>query len=131
MSARTGDMYKQNSRNWALFTHNIFHVTDQFDVTVGLRYTHERKKPRRDVRQRQYGVHARTRRRCCRSSPIRPLAAGRRRILGLSCQGNSTAELNGVSIHDKRKEHKLTGTGVLSYKPIDESAALRQLLARL
>ena len=27
-----------------LFTHNIFHVTDQFDVTVGLRYTNERKK---------------------------------------------------------------------------------------
>ncbi len=40
----TGDTYKQNSRNWALFTHNIFHVTSQFDVTVGLRYTNERKK---------------------------------------------------------------------------------------
>ena len=37
----------------------------------------------------------------------------------MSCQGNSTSELNGVSIHDKRSEGKLTGTGVLSYKPID------------
>ena len=40
-------------------------------------------------------------------------------ILRLSCQGNSTSELNGVSIHDKRSEGKLTGTGVLSYKPVD------------
>jgi iron complex outermembrane receptor protein len=40
----TGDVYEQNSRNFAAFTHNIFHVTDKFDVTVGLRYTHERKK---------------------------------------------------------------------------------------
>ena len=40
----TGDIFKQNSRNFALFTHNIFHVTDKLDVTVGLRWTNERKK---------------------------------------------------------------------------------------
>ena len=44
ISARPEDVYNQNSRNWALFTHNIFHITPQFDVTVGLRYTNERKK---------------------------------------------------------------------------------------
>ena len=38
------DTYKQNSRNWALFTHNIFHVTRRSMLTVGLRYTNERKK---------------------------------------------------------------------------------------
>ena len=32
-------IYRQNSRNFALFTHNIFHITDQLDLTVGLRYT--------------------------------------------------------------------------------------------
>jgi outer membrane receptor protein involved in Fe transport len=41
-------------------------------------------------------------------------------ILGLSCQGNSTAELNGVSINDERKEDEFTGTAVISYKPIDD-----------
>ena len=40
----TGDIYRQNSRNFAAFTHNIFHVTDKFDLTVGARYTNERKK---------------------------------------------------------------------------------------
>ena len=35
--------YRQNSRNFALFTHNIFHITDKLDLTLGLRYTNERK----------------------------------------------------------------------------------------
>ena len=39
----TLDVYSQNSRNYAFFTHNIFHITDQFDLTLGLRYTNERK----------------------------------------------------------------------------------------
>src|SRR3546814_346862 len=33
--------YFQKSTNWALFTHDIIHVTDRTDVTLGLRYTHE------------------------------------------------------------------------------------------
>src|SRR3546814_6306213 len=36
--------YFQKSTNWALFTHDIIHVTDRIDVTLGLRYTHERKR---------------------------------------------------------------------------------------
>lgn len=35
--------FRQNARSWSLFTHNTFAVTDAFDVTVGLRYTDERK----------------------------------------------------------------------------------------
>jgi outer membrane receptor protein involved in Fe transport len=115
----TGDTYKQNSKNWALFTHNIFHVTDQFDVTVGLRYTHEKK---------DFDATFGNDNTACTlnqasllpligNAALSPVIQG---ILGLSCQGNSTAELNGVSIEDKRSEHKLTGTGVLSYKPNDD-----------
>ena len=40
----TRDTYRQKSRNWALFTHNIFHITPQLDATIGIRYTNERKK---------------------------------------------------------------------------------------
>ena len=55
-----------------------------------------------------------------------PLAALRRwrrppaALIGLTCQGNSTAELNGVSITDRRNEHQFTGTAILSWKPIDD-----------
>ncbi|HXH00082.1 MAG TPA: TonB-dependent receptor [Sphingomicrobium sp.] len=115
----TQDRYKQNSRNYALFTHNIFHVTDQFDVTVGLRYTNERK--RFDARFGNDNTVCTANQTALTpfltSPALAALAGG---IITLSCQGNSTAELNGVEINDKRKENKLTGTGVLSYKPNDD-----------
>ena len=40
----TNDIYSQNSRNYAFFTHNIMHITDSFDFTLGVRYTNERKR---------------------------------------------------------------------------------------
>jgi outer membrane receptor protein involved in Fe transport len=115
----TGDTYKQNSRNWALFTHNIFHVTSHFDVTVGLRYTNERKKFSATFGNDNTActLNQASLLPLIGNAALAPVIQG---ILGLSCQGNSTAELNGVSIRDKRKENKLTGTGVLSYKPNDD-----------
>lgn len=44
------------------------------------------------------------------------LAAFAGGILSLSCQGNSTAELDGVSLSDSRDEDEFTGTAVLSWK---------------
>ncbi|WP_243469458.1 TonB-dependent receptor domain-containing protein, partial [Sphingopyxis granuli] len=41
-------------------------------------------------------------------------------LIGLGCQGNATAELNGVSISDQRSEDKFTGTAILSWKPTDD-----------
>ena len=37
------DRHDQNARSAAIFTNNTFHATDAFDITVGLRYTHEKK----------------------------------------------------------------------------------------
>jgi len=118
----TGDVYRQNSRNFAAFTHNIFHVTDRFDVTVGLRYTHERKKLDASFGndnvacvQNQAALAP-----FLTNAALAPTAGA---ILALSCQGNTTAELNGVSINGKRSEHRLTGTGVLSYKVTDDLLA--------
>ena len=38
------DHYEQNAKSTALFTNNSFHVTDAFDVVLGLRYTQEDKR---------------------------------------------------------------------------------------
>lgn len=38
------DRYKQNSRSVALFTNNTWHATDALDLTLGLRYTDEKKR---------------------------------------------------------------------------------------
>lgn len=119
----TKDVYYQNSRNYAVFTHNIFHVTDTVDLTLGARYTNELK--------RFSATFGNDNTVCTRlqasltddlSNPTttataRALAGS---LIGLGCQGNSTAELNGVSIRDRRPESEFTGTVVLSWKPIDD-----------
>jgi outer membrane receptor protein involved in Fe transport len=115
----TRDEYSQNSRNWALFTHNIVHLAKGLDLTLGLRYTNERK--RFDATFGNDNVA------CTQNQaallPLRSVAsltAVVDGLLALSCQGNSTAELNGVSINDERTEDEFTGTAVLSYKPMDD-----------
>ncbi|HYJ83132.1 MAG TPA: TonB-dependent receptor, partial [Allosphingosinicella sp.] len=111
----TIDRYHQDSTNWALFTHNIFHITDKLALTLGLRYTHEKK---------EFDATFGNDNTACPAQQgallpllanpgLAPLAAG---LIGLTCQGNSTAELNGVSINDDRSEDEFTGTGILSYK---------------
>lgn len=115
------DRYFQNSRNYAFFTHNIFHITDNLDLTLGLRYTNERK--------RFNATFSNDNTVCTRLQAsltddlVSPNATARAlagALVGLGCQGNSTAELNGVSINDRRSENEFTGTAVLSWKPTDD-----------
>ncbi len=115
------DVYRQNGKNWALFTHNIVHITDKLDFTFGIRYTNDKKK---------FSATFTNDNTVCTTvqglvlddlsstnATARALAGG---LIGLACQGNSTAELNNVSINDKRSEDEFTGTAILSYKPIDD-----------
>ena len=115
----TGDQYNQNSENFALFTHNIFHITDNVDLTLGLRYTNETKTL--DATFGNDNVFCPANRALLRPLLTNPalggLAGG---LLALSCQGNSTSELNGVSISDQRDEDEFTGTAVRSWKPTDD-----------
>ena len=127
----TGDQYNQNSENFALFTHNILHITDNIDLTLGLRYTNEKKTL--DATFGNDNVFCPANRTLLRPlftptvdtngdgvpdlAPLGGLAGG---LLALSCQGNSTSELNGVSIADERKEDEFTGTAILSWKPTDD-----------
>ncbi len=115
----TTDQYNQNSRNYALFTHNIIHLTDTFDVTLGLRYTSERK--RFDAtfgNDNTACVTNQTNLSGFLAIPgLVPLVGG---IIGLSCQGNTTSELNGVSINDRRSESEFSGTVIASWRPTDD-----------
>ena len=110
-----GDVYQQESDNFALFTHNIFHITDQLDLTLGLRYTNETKDF--DAAFNNDNVFCPQNRALLTpllQTPLAGLAGG---LLALSCQGNSTAELDGVTLADSRDEDEFTGTAVLSYQP--------------
>ncbi|MBO6527383.1 TonB-dependent receptor [Erythrobacter sp.] len=111
----TGDVYNQTSENFAVFTHNIIHLTDTVDLTLGLRYTNETKDF--DATFGNDNVFCPQNRALLSgllTSPLAPLAGG---LIALSCQGNSTAELNGVSVSDTRDEDEFTGTAILSWKP--------------
>jgi iron complex outermembrane receptor protein len=113
------DRYFQEGSNWAIFTHNIVHITDSLDLTLGLRYTNDKK---------DFEASFTNDNTACTTiqglvggflgvQSLAPVAGG---LIGLGCQGNSTAELNGVSISDERSEDEWTGTAILSYKPVDD-----------
>jgi outer membrane receptor protein involved in Fe transport len=115
----THDIYSQNSRNFAFFTHNIVHITDRLDFTLGFRYTDERKRFDATFGNDNSACPA-------QQAALVPfltnpgLAAVAGGLIALSCQGNSTTELNGVSINDRRSESEWTGTSILSFRPNDD-----------
>jgi len=117
------DRYYQNGKNWALFTHNIFHITDTIDFTFGVRYTNDKKKFNASFTNDNtacttvQGLVLDDLVSTTTNATAKALAGA---LIGLSCQGNSTAELNGVSINSKRAEDEFTGTAILSWKPVDD-----------
>ncbi|MDG5750533.1 TonB-dependent receptor [Qipengyuania sp. XHP0211] len=114
----TGDVYNQTSENFAVFTHNIFHITDRLDLTLGLRYTNETKDF--DAAFSNDNVICPQNRALLSGLLATPLAGLAGGLISLSCQGNSTSELDGVTLSDTRDEDELTGTAILSYKPTDD-----------
>ena len=123
--------YFQESRNWAIFTHNIFNITDQLSLTLGLRYTSENK---------DFSATFNNNNTICPTQqaffsnflpagatpfpnvgqngfPATSAQAFAQGIVNLTCQGNSSSSLNALNLTDERDEDEFTGTGVLSFRP--------------
>ncbi|MBX9694678.1 MAG: TonB-dependent receptor, partial [Cyanobacteria bacterium] len=103
------------------FTHNIINITDTLDVTLGLRYTNERK--RFNATFGNDNTVCTALQGSLTDDLVSPNATARAlagALIGLGCQGNSTAELNGVSIRDNRSEDEFTGTAIVSWRPTDD-----------
>ena len=47
------DVFRQKGNNYALFTHNIFKITDQLSLTLGARYTIDQEVAQRRPQQQQ------------------------------------------------------------------------------
>src|SRR4051812_4837732 len=101
------DQWNQTSNNWALFTHNIFSITEQLKLTVGARYTHEKKTLNGDLADNNA---------LCRFYSSSPALAALRQIPCVF-----VPSVPGGSFHesDSLTEGKVSGTAVLSYKPTD------------
>jgi outer membrane receptor protein involved in Fe transport len=97
------DDFRQKSNNIALFTHNIFSITEALKLTVGARYTSETKKLNAELRDDNLA---------CAVFTGTSLAQ-------LPCASPSVAG-GALDLDGKRKENKLSGTVVLSYKPTDQ-----------
>ena len=122
----TGDVasrYRQKSENWALFTHNIVHVTDRLDLTLGLRYTHESKRFSADFNNNNATCAA------LQSSALPGIATNPQLgsaaalaggILTLACLGNGSTSLNALDLNDRISDGEFSGTAVLSWKPTDD-----------
>jgi outer membrane receptor protein involved in Fe transport len=106
------DDFNQKSTNFALFTHNIFSVTDALKLTIGLRYTRERKTLDATFTDNNL---------LCRAlsglggTPL----AGFQALQQLPCVIPSVPGGNFRPARGKRTESKLSGTAVISFKPID------------
>ena len=96
------DEYDQTSNNWALFTHNIFEITDGLKLTVGVRYTNERK---------EMDAHLTDNNLICAAFTGTTLAA-------LPCVIPRVPG-GDFSFDGEKREGKFSGTAVLSWKPID------------
>ncbi len=113
-------VYRQDSENYAFFTHNILNITDTLSVTLGLRYTHESKDFRANFNnnntvcpQQQGALSPLIANQAVPAAARQYLAA----IVTLSCTGNSSTGLNALNLDDGFDDGEFTGTGVISWKP--------------
>ncbi len=105
-TGNAGSTFEQKSRNYAIFTHNSFDIVeDTLTLTVGARYTSERKTLDADANF---------------SNAICPLIVNSplQSLATLPCVINGTApDLPRGSAGTKFKDNEWTGTVVLSWKP--------------
>lgn len=133
------DQYQQDTKSFALFTHNILRVTDQIDLTGGLRYTTEDKSldaqftnsdgapgcaallasPTRIAgalidRGAPAGLFT-------PGSPLQPLGTGLIQLTSaLGCLPFANSAFNNRSTQQDRSEEEVTGTAKASYRPNDD-----------
>jgi iron complex outermembrane recepter protein len=134
----THDIFRQKGNNYALFTHNIFKITDQLSLTLGARYTIDHKKLSADLTSgsqcaayrgniaRLQALAAAAAADPAGNGGLNPAIAALASALAgqvLTPIGAAPCALNSVNgsfTGGSEKENKFTGTAVLSYKPTDQ-----------
>jgi iron complex outermembrane receptor protein len=136
--ANTGqdDRYRQRSRNYAFFTHNVIHVTDTLSVTLGARYTNENKRLRasfastlpsglpaaslaQSVAQLNALAAAGTTNALVRAAAL-GAAAGINQLSPAAGLYGVLTPFNGTLTPRTRKDDEWSGTAVVSWKPTPE-----------
>lgn len=124
------DTYEQTTDTIALFTNNTWEVTDEFEITVGLRYTHETKEV--DAHYTNGPGQGAS---CAASRANRDAIAniigpvGAARYLATICTTFNDPAFNDVRTRQEVSNDELTGTLKLAYK-FDEDVMVYASYAR-
>jgi len=113
------DLYKQSAQSFALFTHNVIHLGDTLDLTLGLRYTAEEKEF--DATYRTDGQHG------CTSVEtqlgLNPAAGAGAQALNVAfaCLPGSRHALDRLTDtfgghHQEREENEWSGIATLAWE---------------
>lgn len=125
-SGNNPDLFRVKTDAFALFTHNIVNLSDQFSLTLGARWNHESKKLDASINNVTPA--------CGFFTSADPRAATYRGLIQgaspalyqnlflLSCNPAVNSEFNGSYEHD-RTENEITGTVKLAYKASDQLLA--------
>ncbi|MBO9501956.1 TonB-dependent receptor [Brevundimonas sp. A19_0] len=116
VGAGYADTYEQESTSIAVFTNNTFRLTDQFDITLGLRYTMDEKSV--DGQQMNVNGNGTT---CARALANAGaigtvLGASASTILGNFCLPWSNAAFNNRTVSESFDDSELSGTIKASYR---------------
>ncbi|RZJ41310.1 MAG: TonB-dependent receptor, partial [Brevundimonas sp.] len=111
------DSYEQESTSFAIFTNNTWHVTDQFDLTLGLRYTMDDKSL--DAVQDNVGTNGAA----CTAAQLNAAAIGGAigagnvgGVLGALCLPFANSAFNNRVIAQDADDSELTGTIKAAYR---------------
>lgn len=119
------DRYEQNSRSVALFTNNTFHATDKFDITVGARYTREKKELDSSYSNPNGSAGCAAalanpgrvgQALAVRGVPLAAINAVVPQVIGFMCLPWANALHNGRITHQERDEKEWSGTLKASYR---------------
>jgi len=111
------------------------HITDKIDLTVGLRYTHEKKKLSATFSNDNATCQALQATNPGLPNDLVDVATGTvpgvplgstganlaGAILALGCLGNSSTGLNALALNDSFSDNELSGTAVLSFRPTSQT----------
>jgi iron complex outermembrane recepter protein len=115
------DSYKQDSRSFALFTNETYSITQQLDLTVGLRGTEEKKSATADYGSTGGGPGC--------GALLNPATLGTilalpvptyQFLLGYGCYTGTNPLFTGTGFNQSNTENNLSGTVKLSYRFNDE-----------
>jgi len=117
------DVYDQRSESFAVFTNNTFAVTDQLDITLGLRYTYD-DKSLRGLQTNGTGAGAAT----CAAGLANQVAiagaigaANTPTILGRLCLPWSNPFYNNRVVNESESDGEVSGTVKASYRITPEA----------